>query len=100
VAGWIPMARATGLYGAAGEGKTLLEQMLATSCAVNATWLGLPVRQCRSLLFFCINQYIFQRFGLESLHKISHIGVNDRSVGPDVSGRCPPLDQKLKCWNS
>jgi RecA-family ATPase len=50
---WIPMARATGLYGAGGEGKTLLAQMLATACAIGALWLGLPVRQCRSLLLFC-----------------------------------------------
>jgi len=50
---WIPMARATGLYGAGGEGKTLLAQMLATACAIGALWLGLPVRQCRSLLMCC-----------------------------------------------
>ena len=50
---WIPMARATGLYGAGGEGKTLLAQMLATACAIGVRWLDLPVRQCRSLLLFC-----------------------------------------------
>jgi RecA-family ATPase len=51
---WIPMARATSLYGSGGEGKTLLAQMLATCCAiVGAKWLGLPVRKCNSLLYFC-----------------------------------------------
>jgi RecA-family ATPase len=50
---WIPMARATGLYGAGGDGKTLLAQMLATACAIGVPWLGLPVRPCRSLLLFC-----------------------------------------------
>src|SRR5262249_30273942 len=28
-------------------------QMLATACAIGALWLGLPVRRCRSILFFC-----------------------------------------------
>src|SRR5579864_4265098 len=50
---WIPMARVTGLYGAGGEGKTLVAQMLATSCAVGKDWLGLTASKCRSLLFFC-----------------------------------------------
>jgi RecA-family ATPase len=51
---WIPMARATSLYGGGGEGKTLLAQQLATACAiVGGKWLGLPVRQCNSLLMFC-----------------------------------------------
>jgi RecA-family ATPase len=51
---WVPMFRTTALYGAGGEGKTILAQMLATSCAINEkTWLGLPVRCCNSLLFFC-----------------------------------------------
>jgi RecA-family ATPase len=53
VADWIPMARATSIYGAGGEGKTLLTQMLATCCAIGAKWLGLPVRRCNSLLLFC-----------------------------------------------
>ncbi len=50
---WVPLGRATGLYGAPGEGKTLLAQMLATACAIGALWLGLPVRRCNSLLMFC-----------------------------------------------
>lgn len=49
---WIPMARATSLYGGGGEGKTLLAQMLATACAVGGHWLGLPARQCNSLLLY------------------------------------------------
>jgi RecA-family ATPase len=50
---WVPMDRATALYGAGGEGKTLLAQMLATSTALGKPWLGLPVRQCNSALYFC-----------------------------------------------
>jgi len=51
---WIPMARATSLYGAGGEGKTLVAQMLATACSLDgAKWLGLPVRKCNTLLYFC-----------------------------------------------
>jgi RecA-family ATPase len=50
---WVPMVRATALYGAGGEGKTLLAQMLATTTAIAAPWLGLPVRRCNSLLHFC-----------------------------------------------
>ena len=53
VQNWIPLVRATSLYGAGGEGKTLLAQMLATACALGAKWLGVPVRQCNSLLHFC-----------------------------------------------
>lgn len=53
VADWIPMARVTAIYGAGGEGKTLLAQMLATACAIGAPWLDLPARRCHSLLLFC-----------------------------------------------
>lgn len=50
---WIPLRRATSLYGAGGEGKTLLAQMLATAAAIRGKWLELPVRQCNSILMFC-----------------------------------------------
>ncbi len=50
---WLPLARVTALYGAGGEGKTILAQMLATACAIGALWLGLPVLRCNSLLLFC-----------------------------------------------
>jgi RecA-family ATPase len=56
---WIPMRRATGLYGVGGAGKTTLMQMLCTSAALdpvkfpNANWLGLPVQRYRSVLLFC-----------------------------------------------
>jgi len=47
------MVRATALYGPPGDGKTLLGQMLATACAIDALWLGMRVLPCRSLLLFC-----------------------------------------------
>lgn len=50
---WVPQCRATALYGAGGEGKTLLAQQLATACAIGALWLGLPCVRCNSLLLFC-----------------------------------------------
>jgi RecA-family ATPase len=50
---WIPLRRATGLYGAPGAGKSLLMQMLCTSTALAHPWLGLTVRKCRSVLFYC-----------------------------------------------
>jgi RecA-family ATPase len=60
---WIPMARATSLYGSGGEGKTLLAQMLATACAIDdAKWLGLRVRRCNSVLQFCEDD-------LEEMHR-------------------------------
>jgi hypothetical protein len=42
VADWIPMSRVTAIYGAGGEGKTLLGQMLATACAIEARFSGCP----------------------------------------------------------
>jgi RecA-family ATPase len=50
---WIPMFRVTAIYGAGGEGKTLLGQMLATACAIDKPWLGLKTRQCNSVLLYC-----------------------------------------------
>jgi RecA-family ATPase len=50
---WLPDGRVTALYGSGGEGKTILAQMLATACAIDALWLGLRVRRCNSLLLFC-----------------------------------------------
>lgn len=60
---WIPMLRASVLYGEGGRGKTLLLQMLATAGALkDRTWLGLPVTPCRSVLFFCEDD-------LEEMHR-------------------------------
>src|SRR4029077_20117373 len=51
---WIPLCRAIVLYGAPGACKSTLMQMLCTSTALaQQTWLGLPVRHCRSVLFYC-----------------------------------------------
>ena len=50
---WVPQERATALYGAGGEGKTIIAQMLGTACAIGAPWLGLSVQRCNSLLLFC-----------------------------------------------
>jgi hypothetical protein len=50
---WVPMARATSLYGSGGEGKTLIAQMLATACAIGGKWLSMSVRKHNSVLLFC-----------------------------------------------
>jgi RecA-family ATPase len=48
------MRRVTTLYGAGGEGKTTLAQMLATArCLDGGQWLGMPVRKGRTVLHFC-----------------------------------------------
>jgi RecA-family ATPase len=50
---WIPMHRATGIYAPPGTGKTLSMQLLCTAAAIGKLWLGLPVRQCKSVLLYC-----------------------------------------------
>jgi hypothetical protein len=73
---WIPLRRATGLYGAPGAGKTSLMQMLVTAAALdpvrfpNATWLGLPVRKCRSVLFFCEDDEDEMHYRQEQINRL------------------------------
>lgn len=50
---WIPWGRVTGLYGAGGEGKTLLIQQLMTATALGRQWLGLDVAPVKSFGIFC-----------------------------------------------
>jgi RecA-family ATPase len=50
---WIPARRVTGLYGAGGEGKTLLTQQLLTASAIVRPWIGLPVEPMRTVGLFC-----------------------------------------------
>lgn len=59
---WVPMNRVTAIYGAGGEGKTLVAHQLATAAAIGKPWLGLPVRQCNSLLVYCEDD-------LEEMHR-------------------------------
>ena len=53
VPGWLSARTVTLLYGAGGEGKTLLAQQLMTSCATGRSWLGMDVTPCRALGLFC-----------------------------------------------
>jgi RecA-family ATPase len=50
---WIPWRRVTGLYGGAGDGKTLLCQQLMTACATKSPWLGRSVFPVKSFAIFC-----------------------------------------------
>jgi len=50
---WIPWDRVTGLFGAGGEGKTLLAQQLMTTAALKRHWLGRAVVPVRTLGLFC-----------------------------------------------
>ena len=52
VSSWLPAATVSLLYGAGGEGKTLLLQQLMTSVASGTPWLGLPVSQGPTLGLF------------------------------------------------
>jgi hypothetical protein len=76
---WIPMHRVTGLYGEGGEGKTLLLQMLATACAIDARWLGLPVRPCRSLLLYCEDDLEDMHIRQEAINR--HYGCGYAELG-------------------
>lgn len=59
---WVPQRRATALYGAGGEGKTLIAQQLATACAIGERWLGLSIVKCNSLQLYCEDD-------LEEMHR-------------------------------
>ena len=53
VQNWMPWRHTTALYGDGGTGKTLLAQMLGTSCATGNCWLGLETTPCKVLGVFC-----------------------------------------------
>jgi len=50
---WLPIGAVTANYGDGGIGKTLLAQLLQTSCATGTPWLGLAVMQCPSIGLYC-----------------------------------------------
>lgn len=53
IADWVPKGEVTCLSGHGATGKTLLAQMLMTSCALGRKWLGLPTVGCKSVGVFC-----------------------------------------------
>jgi RecA-family ATPase len=53
VPNWIPSGVVTGLYGAGGEGKTLLGQQLQTSTALGQFWVGQETEPVRSIGLYC-----------------------------------------------
>jgi RecA-family ATPase len=50
---WVPLHATTALYGDGGVGKSLLAMMLMTAVATGKPFLGLPVRQGKTLGLFC-----------------------------------------------
>jgi RecA-family ATPase len=98
---WIPMRRATGLYGVPGAGKTLLMQMLATACATGQKWLGRYVRRCKSILHYCeddldemhgrqeeINRYYRCSFrDLDDIRWLPRLGDENTLMTFDAGGR-------------
>ena len=103
---WIPWGRVTGLYGAGGEGKTLLVQQLMTCAALGKDWLGLPVRPVRSVGIFCeddadevhrrqaeINElYDCQFADLAGMHIIPRLGYDNLLMTFDNNGRARLTD--------
>ena len=79
VTNWIPLGRVTGLYGAGGEGKTLVAQMLATSCAIGQSWLGLPTLPCNSVLHYCEDDEEELRLRQQDIN--DHYGCSYRDLG-------------------
>jgi RecA-family ATPase len=77
---WVPMVRVTGLYGSGGEGKTTIVQQLATALAIGTAWLGLPVRQCNSLLLFCEDDLDEMHRRQEAIN--AHYGCDFASLDP------------------
>jgi RecA-family ATPase len=53
VPNWVPVGQVTMISGDGGTGKTLLGQQLATACATDRPWLGMPVTRCKALCVFC-----------------------------------------------
>lgn len=98
---WIPWGTVTGLYGAGGEGKSLLLQQLLTCAALGRSWLGLPTVAVRAYgLFFedsvdelhrrqaDINRLYGCEFGdLENLHWISHDNEEGSFIEIEPGGR-------------
>ena len=50
---WLPIGTVTGNYGDGGTGKTLLSQLLQTSCATCIPWAGQRVLRCKSFGIYC-----------------------------------------------
>ena len=106
---WVPMGRVTALYGAGGEGKTILGQMLATAAAIDALWLGQQVRRCNSLLLFCeddldemhrrqddINRYFGCTFSdLTAMRWLPRLGADNALMTFDGRPHRTPLFNEL-----
>jgi RecA-family ATPase len=77
---WVPLKRITALYGAPGEGKSTIAQMLATACAIGKPiFPGYPVRQCNSLLHFCEDDLDDMHIRQEAINK--HYGCTYADLG-------------------
>lgn len=98
---WIPHGSVTLLTGDGGVGKSLLAQMLITSCALDRQWLGLPTIACKAIGVFCedepdelirrqaaINEAFDVEMGdLERMKMISRVGYDNVLVEYGADGR-------------
>jgi RecA-family ATPase len=107
---WLPIGTVTGNYGDGGVGKTLLSQVLQTSCATHIPWVGQVALQCKSLGLYCEDseEELHRRqddinavFGLTYSHLadmrwISGVGDDWTLVNFTADGRM----QTTERWNS
>ena len=98
---WLPVGAVTANYGDGGIGKTLLAQLLQTSCATGLPWCGLAVEQCNSIGLYCEDDeaelhrrqiQACDAFGLDMarltpMRWMSGYGMDNALSEPDGEGR-------------
>ncbi len=77
VPGWIPEGAVTMLNGDGGIGKSLLAQLLATTCAAKLPWLGLDTAADRAIIFSCEDDEDELRRRQEKINAALGITVSD-----------------------
>jgi AAA domain-containing protein/primase-like protein len=106
---WLPIGTVTGNYGDGGTGKTLLSQLLQTSCATCIPWAGQRVLRCKSFGLYCedteeelhrrqddINTVFDQAYsGLGDMRWISGVGDDWTLVNFTADGRMHTTER----WN-
>lgn len=76
---WIPVGQPTLLYGDGGTGKSLLALQLCTSVALNIPWLGLGVKNGRSIYFTAEDDEAELHRRIEKICQSTDVNVSDLS---------------------